>query len=291
MQSSVPCIRMCKALLMLPKLRVVSAGASSSSSLPVPTVLHSSVREDSRMASRSPEKENLSGGRDAEASARTSPTGMTSTIIGSVPLRARQKGDEQSNTKGPSEQGPSASGRADQQQQQRWRGKASGPRSSTAQPAANGSLMRKPQRRDGFEAADVSNRQAGNGALAQRDPSRAAGQRRTKWSDDEGASSSGADSPRVWVKQPKLSEAEFRAAVHLNSRISRTAGAYEVLDIVDRSGRDFNAVNAATAFHRLAKVGAAMGMTFIDLLACGIGGVNPHDEDTHTHPGNVAGRL
>ena len=250
-QSTTPCMRMCKALLMLPKLRMVSAGASSGSS--VPTVFHSTVREDSRMASRSPDKENLSGVTDAEASARTSPTGTSSNIIGTAPLRVRQRGDEPSRSNTPFEQGVSTSGRADQQQ--RWRSRTPGPRSSAAQPTTNGSLMRKPQRRDGFEAADASNRQAGHGTPAQKDPSRAAGQRRTKWSEDEGAASSGADSPRERVKQQKtLSEADFRAAVHLNSRITRTAGAYDVLDIVDRSGHQFNAVNAATAFHRLAKV-------------------------------------
>ncbi len=48
---------------------------------------------------------------------------------------------------------------------------------------------------------------------------------------------------------------DFRAAVQLNRTIAATSNAEDVLRLVEEHGHVFTSVNAATAFHRLAKVG------------------------------------
>lgn len=50
------------------------------------------------------------------------------------------------------------------------------------------------------------------------------------------------------------SDEEFKAAVELNRKIVATTSTEEVLSQVDQHRSVFNSVNAATAFHRLAKV-------------------------------------
>lgn len=47
---------------------------------------------------------------------------------------------------------------------------------------------------------------------------------------------------------------DFKAAVELNRNISATLSAEEVLLLVEEHGESFTSVNAATAFHRIAKV-------------------------------------
>ncbi|CAL8470056.1 g9598 [Coccomyxa elongata] len=51
------------------------------------------------------------------------------------------------------------------------------------------------------------------------------------------------------------SDMDFKAAVELNRKIAATTSAEEALSLVDKHGSVFNSVNAATAFHRLAKFG------------------------------------
>ena len=85
--------------------------------------------------------------------------------------------------------------------------------------------------------------------------------RRGGWGEEEQGAPQGGDgfsrtppNGRRPQQQHLLSNEDFRAAVKLNSRISSTRSAAEVLDIVEECMGSFNSVNAATAFHRLARV-------------------------------------
>ncbi|BDA44072.1 probable RAP domain-containing protein, chloroplastic at C-terminar half [Coccomyxa sp. Obi] len=69
--------------------------------------------------------------------------------------------------------------------------------------------------------------------------------------DRQGSPAKGPDpEPRKWQ-----SDEDFKAAVELNRKIVATTSTEEVLSLVDQHGSVFNSVNAATAFHRLAKFG------------------------------------
>lgn len=77
---------------------------------------------------------------------------------------------------------------------------------------------------------------------------------------DYSSSEGGEDRQRSPAKMADLdsrtwqSDKDFKAAVELNRKIAATTSAEEALSLVDQHGGVFNSVNAATAFHRLAKV-------------------------------------